>query len=400
MTRTDDRLRVTFISHWKMRFSRLPEIFSAADVHLTLIAQPDSEIAASPFIHHFIPLTYSRATDQDASFVNDLIATGIFSEPEKLGDWVIVADDKELQLLARSNLPDEVLARLLPARNQLGRSLFDSKGALARALAQLNIPQPQTQIAASRGELKKIVNASDTGLVIKADSGHGGTGVVLAPIPQDFDLGAIPSEWFPIVVQEFIDGDVCAVEAQFINGQLAGYLYSTVLETSSLFGGSTDRLFTTPPDDQVEQALATLGNAGALHGLANCSFIKDNRTGTLLLFEVDLRPNVWHQFGPKLGVDWISLFKNPPVHAVHNEGTQRVAHYPRSLTRAIRQLDFATLWMWLSRAPGTWDMRNNKDPVINRAEFHSLYRAPLQRILKKSLTAIPIPFSENRDRKS
>lgn len=327
----------------------------------------------------------------------DLIHTGALENPDELGDWVIVARDREIRLLSESGLPTATLDRLLPAKNELGRSLFDSKVGLTKALAQLNIPQPPTSIASNHKELEEILSNLDAASLIKADSGHGGKTIALVPTPKDFDFATIPTEWFPVVVQEHIDGEPVSVEAQFVNGQLVGYLYSSIIKTLSPRGISTERWFSAPPDSNAEKSLVELGRAGALHGLANCTFIKHSPTGEHprvehLLVEVDMRPNSWHQFGPKLGVDWVSLYRNPPGKPVHNEGTRRVSLYPLSLVCAPQYRDITSVWAWIFRRPGTWEMRNRKDPVVNRAEFRMIYRHPLGRILKSTLRVSPPPL--------
>jgi hypothetical protein len=390
-TRNSAPLRITLITQRSRVLFRLPEIFSAADVQVTLIARPDCELVASPFIHHFIPLIGGRP-DEDQSFVPDLLHTGAVKRPEELGDWVIVAEDRELRLIADSGLPLDIITRLLPAKNDLGRSLCDSKVGLARALTKLNIPQPRTSEATTRAELLDVLRKSNSPLLIKGDRGFGGRKILDVMNPIDFDVTSVPTEWFPVAIQEYIDGELIPVEAQFVNGQLVGYLYSSVLKTFSPYGHSTQRWFKSPPDRQAENSLAELGRAGALHGLANCSFIRDSRTGKHLLIEVDLRPNSWHQFGPKLGVNWISLYKNPPDQPVHNEGSERVALYPLSLLRAPQYADFTSVWAWIVRSSGTWEMRNKKDPVVNRAEFRMIYRHPLGRILKIIWRVIPAPL--------
>jgi hypothetical protein len=384
-------LRITLITQRSRVLFRLPEIFDAADVHVTLIARPDCELAKSPFIHRFIPLIGGQP-DQKRSFVADLLDTGCLEIPEDLGDWVIVAEDQEIRLLSESGLPKATLDCLLPAKNILGRSLFDSKVGLANALTQLSIPQPPMSIAVNYEELKEILSKSDTALLVKADVGHGGRTITDVPIPKDFNPHTIPNDWFPVVVQEHVDGEPISVEAQFVNGQLVGYLYSSMIKFLAPFSNSTERWFKPPPDRQVEKSLAELGRAGALHALANCTFIKHSRTGEHLLVEVDLRPNSWHQFGPKLGVDWISLYKNPPQQPVHNEGFQRVALYPLSLVRATKYFDFASVWAWIAHSSGTREIRNRKDPVINREEFRLIYRHPLGRILKSTWRVIPVPI--------
>lgn len=386
------QLRITLIAQRSRVLFRLPEIFSADNVHVTLIARPDYALAQSPFIHRFIPLIGSQSANENETFVEDLIGTGVLDRLKDLSDWIIVAEDLEIRLLSESGLPAATLDLLLPAKHDLGRSLFDSKVGLSKALTQLRIPQPPTLIAEDRGALEEILCKIDTSSLVKADSGHGGKTIAYIPNPNEFDLATIPTEWFPVIVQEFMEGELCAVEAQFVQGQLVGYLYSTVLKRFSQLGNSTDRLFTTPPDDQVEIALATLGKAGSLHGLANCTFIRETSTGEYLLIEVDLRPNVWHQFGPKLGVNWISLYRNPPNLPIHNGGSQPVAHYPRSLLRAVKHRDFTTARMWISRDPGTWEMRNKKDQVVNRADIRAIYQNPWAKILISIRRVTPAPI--------
>lgn len=392
-TRISTPLRITLITQQSRVLFRLPEIFSAADVQLTLIARPNCELVGSPFLHCFIPLVGGQP-DQDQSFVPDLLDTGYLGHSEDLGDWIIVAEDRELRLIAESDLELDILTRLLPAKNGLGRSLCDSKVGLARALTQLDIPQPPSSIATTHAELQDVLQRSDLPLVIKGDRGFGGKKILPVLNPRDFDITNVPTEWFPVVAQEYIDGELVSVEAQFVNGRLVGYLYSSMIKTFSSYGNSTERWFKPPPDRQAENSLAELGRSGELHGLANCSFIKHSQTGEHLLIEVDLRPNSWHQFGPKLGVDWIFLYRNPPAQPVHNEGIQRVALYPHSLVRASRSRDFTSVWAWIVRGSGTWAMRNGRDPVVNRAELRMIYRHLLGQILKITWRVIPAPLKQ------
>jgi hypothetical protein len=104
-------------------------------------------------------------------------------------------------------------------------------------------------------------------------------------------------------VQQKITGVEIHLDAQFFAGKLLGWTYSKVLQVSSRFGPSTDRLYVNPPSLDFVAELDALANAADLHSFANVTLIWVESESCHYLIEADLRPNAWHQFGQLLGVD-------------------------------------------------------------------------------------------------
>ena len=119
------------------------------------------------------------------------------------------------------------------------------------------------------------------------------------------------------------------------------------------------------------ETLKKLGQECQLHGFFNCTFIWSKTTRTHWLFEADPRPNPWHQFGPRLGVDWIELMRFPSATVV---GPTLPRHptilglYPRTIIAFGLSKNVTIILPWLLGLPGTWRTRNTRDAAINAME--------------------------------
>lgn len=322
------------------------------------------------------------------------MTSGVLSSPKLRADLCVVSRDEELYALARSNIDPEILDIILPARTARGRSILGSKVGLVQAVNEMN--EHQVKVAQPRSV------TFDSGFpataafpcVIKGDSGGGGRHVRIVCNPQELTTTPIPPEWYPIVVQEFIEGDAVSAEALFFEGRLLGYLYSTVEAQFTVLGHSTVRRFRSPPDTQVEQALRSVGAEFGLHGFANSTFMKDHASGEHLLIELDMRPNRFHQYGPLLGVDWIEVLLAQPQHPatppdLPSEG-RLIHNFPLDLAHGLKSRSFATVKPWLTRSPGTWDARNHRDRAVNIKDFKFLIKRGLG-LSTFTLTRRPAP---------
>ena len=93
-----------------------------------------------------------------------------------------------------------------------------------------------------------------------------------------------------------------AVEALYLRGRLAAMAYSHCVETAGAFGVSIVRDYRDVDDEALAQSLRILGESIGLDGFANISTIRRS-DGTNAIFEVDVRPNAWHAYLPRLGLD-------------------------------------------------------------------------------------------------
>lgn len=384
--------RITFIAAHSNLFNRLPETFQRPGVHITVIGCPSTVLATSPFIDRFIPI--GRHAENE-TFVSDLIESGVLSSPDVLGDWVIVAGDEELRELAESDLPEEILVRLLSASTPIGRASLGSKVGLAELSWVAGAKHPRTVIIRDPEDLPQALESFPKKFAIKADIGGAGQQVRICSDAKSLATHPIPAQWFPIIVQEFVEGSLVSVEALFKSGELLGYQYSEVEAVTWDRGPSCIRRHRTPPTGEVDQPLQALARVSGAHGLANCTFIRSAETGEHLLIEADLRPNVHCQFAPELGLDWVDLMLNPPTTPVYPRGLppqgKIIRLYPTDIARALSQRSFRALYPWLLRAPGTWDTRNRQDPAANAAEWRLTFKNEIAPTLLRLWHKAPPP---------
>lgn len=356
---------------------------------LTVIACADEELLASEFTSHAIALTPHDTCSSFASTLierPDLVST--------LPDWTVWCRDMDLLRVGRSDLPRETRLRVLPVRTEAGLGILGSKVGLARFAAALGLRQPEFAIADNADDLDHTLREFDGPCVVKGERGAGGERVVLVEDAGANLTGELPAAWYPLLVQRFHPGTPIGVDALFVEGRLAGLLQGTVVSTVSPFGPACTRHFT-PTDETVIATLAHLGAAAGLHGFANCSFVPSGR-GPLLI-EADMRPNVWHQFGPALGVDWLRLMQDPPPRPAtpQLDCAGRTIHvYPRAIVHALRSRSWPDLRPWLLRAPGTWRTRVRGEPTLDRAERQDIAREVTRlphRLVSRLSRAVPSP---------
>ena len=330
-----------------------------------MVDQATSVLSRSRFVNRFHrcpePLV-NEATGEIAPFLIELLETHRF-------DFYIYPNDELGFKVRDSGLSTKKKERVLPVQDSSHFGLIGEKVALSQVCQRLGVRTPGFQIANDSGELENIVEATSRDSLVKANLGAGG----LRVIDSSNIRKVVNDSWFPVVVQEFVQGSLVGVEALFIQGQLASWNYSIVDDIEKPFGVSTIRTFAPPESLDFVEALADIGRVSKLHAFANASFIKSESDNLHYLFELDLRPNAWHQFGPQLGADWRTRLleggtADPPKHSGAPSQIEKVGLYPRALILAIKTRDFANLASLLKANSGKWKYRNHADNVVNRFE--------------------------------
>lgn len=280
--------------------------------------------------------------------------------------------------IARSDLDPKVKARVLPARTPAGMRILGSKTGLAIAVADLDAPQPDFAIVDEPAQLDAAMTHMQRQgpLLVKGERGGGGERL-LAYSEDDPVRSQPPHNWYPLLVQQRIEGTEIGVDALFGDDRLLAWTYSEPDVHESLFGRSLERRFVDPPTSDFVETLHHLAHSLGLRGFANCTFIRRRTDGRHLLVELDMRPNAWHQFGPALGVDWSAALASPPPRPLRPALPplgRRVRLYPRQLVHAIAKRSFASARPWILREPGTWTTRNHLDRAVNSAERADVLR--------------------------
>lgn len=366
-------MRITFVGTGP--YLRLPEVLARPGVQITVVGNGRHPLRRSSFVDRFIELDY----EEEAQLADTLVARpDVVAE---LDDWVIVGSDPVLRSLATSALPESDKLRILPVRTAAGLSLLGSKVGLHELAERAGVDGPRTVVVTSAAGLAAAaaqVGGPGGPVIVKADEGWGGDSVRRWPThPGSAD--EIPSSWFPVVVQEYLEGPEADVGALFRDGRLVAWTYAHDAATTTMFGPSTLRSHLSPPSLDFVRDLDRMGEAGGLHGFFNCSLIWSPGRNRHYLFELDGRPNAWIQFGPTLGVDWVRQMTavEPGVATQQLAPGQRraIGLYPRAVIAGLQHMEWRAIRPWLLALPGTWDTRNRRDGAVNALERADTARA-------------------------
>ncbi len=353
---------------------------------------PTDVLHRSDFVDLSVPI---GSHDQCGRFVQGLVAhPGVVAT---LPDWIVWGDDMDLIRLARSPLPIAERLRILPARSAPGLAILGSKTGLVELAAELGLPQPRSVVVRTQADLALRLAQWRPPFFVKGERGGGGARLLRVSHADQVGPGLVPDAWFPVLLQEVAPGTEIAIEALFGHGRLLAWVHSTACSTEGPFGRHTAREFSDPQAEDFASTLQLLASAAGLHGLANCTFIRTADPARHLLIEADMRANAWHQFGPRLGVDWGALMRSAPLDSdparprIGRGRSVRIRLHPRELVHAATTASWTQARPWLVGAPGTWADRNSRDRSVNAqdrravaAALGTLPRSLLRRVRSQS----------------
>jgi hypothetical protein len=351
--------------------NRLPEALSCEQIFVDLFDVKNSVLAKSAFVRHHLVLDHGK---------NEPLHKAVFRNRKKLSnldyDYFLFADDLIAIELARKSKDVEMQLKLLPVRRAEGIRLVGSKVGFVNVAHVAKIKIPRSLVARNPNELVELSRSFNSKYLVKADVGGGGSTVRRFKEPVNFSQAKELKSWFPVVVQEEIEGTLISVEGFYDSGKLLGWVYSKFDVESWEFGPSTRRTYFDPPGFDFEQTLMEFGSASGFHGFMNATFIWNEEEKFHYLFEADNRANGWHQFANRFGVHWGNLFANSeriidPVRQKLPQQQVTFSLFPREPLFGIYigKWKPALRWLWLWPRPGTWEARNNLDKAVNRAEL-------------------------------
>jgi hypothetical protein len=333
-----------------------PRLIQEANSKTVVISRQKSVLSKSRYVDECVSIDEELNED----FAQQLITNKELIS--KLEGWIIWGNDEIIRKVATSKLPLEEKLRILPAKKKIGLQLLGSKVGLARISNKIKLRIPKTIIAKNSDELKKNISSFKNPLIVKADRFGGGEYVKKLLTAKQKREVSIPNNWFPVVIQEFIVGDLVSVEAFFKNGKLIAWQYTSSADTLGEFGASYSRIFETPQERGFELDLMHLAKECGLEGMFNCTFIfKDNKH---YLIEADARPNAWHFLYSYFKMPVLEIMTekqqvpSTPYEAYLNSKRVRVTNLDRSVPYALSQrsyklifksiLEFRRSTQWLS----------------------------------------------------
>ncbi len=264
----------------------LPKVISDEKSKISVISRKKSALTNNKFVNEYIEIGQNPNKDFSDQFIADkkLIS--------KLNGWIIWGNDEIMRKVATSTLSLDEKLRILPIRKKIGLQILGSKVGLAKVSKKIELNTPKTLIAKNNIELTKVMSDFTGPLIVKADRFGGGEFVKQISSEKEKKELNIPKDWFPVVVQDYVSGELVSVEGFFKDGKLVAWMYSSKTRTLGEFGASYARTYKSPTLRDFEHDLINLAKECGLHGMFNCTFIL--KSGMHFLIEADARPNVWH----------------------------------------------------------------------------------------------------------
>lgn len=218
--------------------------------------------------------------------------------------------DESTRLVARSPIDEEIKAHILPIKNPKYWNVHGSKVGQVMMFAALNVSQPKSFVANTPDEILQWAESFAGDFIVKADKYGGGAFVRKFTNQNKSNALNVPCEWFPVVVEEFIEGPVASIEAMYINGRLAFFLYAHFSLTEGEFGPSVTRIYRNNSDDALTADLIKLGESLKYDGFTNISCIFDITKQKHFFIEFDCRPNHWSHLFHFFGIDFVKVLND------------------------------------------------------------------------------------------
>lgn len=268
--------------------SNLPRALKSAGFRILVIGAPGMPLIKSPWIDSSIMLS----NNTQSPFLQEL-----FTKESMLMDLTgtfLWSSDQIMREVASSDIPLELKLKLLPVQSEVYLDILGSKISQFERMSALGIPYPQSQAIMSKLELANTEIEMQGKVVAKGDFSAGGDQVRIFDSVMKEDLDLLPDEWFPILLQRFVQHKSVSVEAYYRDGELVQWFYAIAESTVSPLGPSMSRTYLVPESLDFLEHLEKIGKLANLDGFVNVSLLVDPDTGLHKFFEFDARPNRWH----------------------------------------------------------------------------------------------------------
>lgn len=301
-------------------------------------------------------------------------------------DLVVPADDECIGDILDSNLTIELKKRLLPVVNEESFQHLYSKCGLSQVLSASSVETPPFSICNTTDDIEHAALKIGFPLLIKIDRSGGGSGVFECSSLTELHSKA-KNLRFPLLLQKKIEGTTIDLTAFYQNGQLVHFTYSKFIKSiRGQFGPSSFREYTQIGvlPSNVFQQLQELGTALGANGFVNATSIECSETNRRYIFEADMRPNVWVDYGRFLGNDAALSF-----YSYFNDGKKLTLPLP-----IFSNYPLACKLPYLRRL-SLCDLMINRYSCWKRIDsFDVLYELFINRLTTNSLTSFccSIPY--------
>lgn len=282
----------------------LPQALHQEGFRILVIGTPGMHLLRSPWVDAVLEIderTQSR-------FIDELLERSDFLK--QVSGTFLWCSDEIMREIADRDIEEFLKIRLLPVKNKTFLKILGSKIGQQSVFEALDVSTPDSRVIRLEQRcLDDLIEAKDVKLLIKSDYAGGGHFIKEVPQGESVRLGFINRDWFPILVQEFIEGELSSVEGYFVDGQLVMWLYSTFMKTTSAFGPSLVRIYKPPPGTDFIRDVEKIGSKARLQGFVNISLIWNEKERRHYIFEFDARPNLWHGAFTDLKIPFAKIWR-------------------------------------------------------------------------------------------
>lgn len=325
------------------------------------------------------------SNNSQTEFLEELLSHSEFLF--SLSGTFLWSSDSIMREFSKMEIPLNLKQHLLPVKNPKYFSMLGSKVGQFESLKDLQIQFPETFVLRNSNSTEAI--KFDKKMIIKGDS-HGG-GAFIKTLDPGFmlDLESLAANWFPIVLQEYVDGILIGIEAYYKNGKLLFWLYSKVESEISTFGPSISRTYLFPSNLDFVPQLTRIGAATEINGFANISMVFDSQNQEHKIFEFDIRPNVWHHVFFDFKIPFGSIWRE-----AEEFDTSLVFHVPKVVYEPSRLfLHYLSKWNLIGAIRV---LRGLEIPTFGTGISSSFYEPELRSKMIGKLFLFPIgPFRGN-----
>jgi predicted ATP-grasp superfamily ATP-dependent carboligase len=334
--------------HW-LAAASLPPLLRDAGLRVDVICRPGSLIAKSRFVD-----TLHLVDGDEAGYFS---AVRRFLEASAAYAWVVPVTDTDVRGLAQ-RIEEPWAQAIFPARRtaEVVEAMI-RKPAMDQLLVRAGIPIPASAPVANETELVGFGAAHGWPVMLKPVDGVGGGGVVRVQEPgfAHAAIAGVTTAYPSLMAQAYVPGPIASCQVIFDRGRPLAWATSYKVRTwPGPYGPSSAISFAPIPG--VAELLPPIGEALGFHGALTVDMIVDERSGSPVVIEVNVRPAGIMGRGRRAGVDFASavrqmLFGIPSK--AHTRGTRHrvtAGLYPQDLVRCFEEGEFAPLRDWLGMA--------------------------------------------------
>lgn len=275
---------------------RLPATLRRAGARVTAFVPPRAMITRSRFVDYHIACSTDPA--------NYALELKHHLQQAPGYDWIIHGDEPSLMAVAQHQLGDWPADAFPVSTEDRAFERVISKAALARLANEYDIPVPATRICHELDEVLDATRQLHWPIVMKSAVGWAGDAVRVIERADDVP-GAFNAlrghDNQPVIVQEFISGDVGLTPILFDHGvPIFWYSQIKALFHPTPTSPSTIRTFIDIPE--METILTRLGQMTAFHGFCSVDWIR-TRDGQVKVLELNPRPTPGFNLGHRVRAD-------------------------------------------------------------------------------------------------